>query len=93
MLDQELVVALDAEFGAAWRDLPTGAIVGTCRLVACVPTTTSFPASLEDEAAGDWSDGRFAWRATEFRLLARPIEWKGRQGFFSVPDSVLQEAA
>jgi len=90
----DLAEILDDQFGPHWgRDLLRGAIVGTCDLVACVPTATHFPASIDDEAAGDWSDGRFAWRAANFRLLARPIEWKGRQGFFSIPDSILREAA
>jgi activating signal cointegrator 1 len=93
-VSMELDEIMLAQFGAMWRrELPRGAIVGTCNLVACVATGTNFPASLDDEAAGDWSDGRFAWRGDGFRLLARPIEWKGRQGFFSVPDSILREAA
>ena len=93
-ISPELVAVLGDEFGQDWRaHLPYGAIVGTCNLVACIATGPNFPASLDDEAAGNWADGRFAWRGTEFRLLKRPIPWKGRQGFFTVPDNILAEAA
>lgn len=95
-LDQvsmELDEILLDQFGSMWRrELPRGAIVGVCQLIDCVSTDDG-PASLDDEAAGDWSPSRFAWRGAEFRIFKRPIEWSGRQGFFSVPDGIIAEAA
>lgn len=90
----ELEDILDSDFGPHWgMELPRGAIVGTCRIVSC-RVIGSFPISElhpDDIAAGDHTPGRFAWGAADFRLFKRPIPWKGRQGFFSVPDSALAQ--
>jgi len=86
---------LDEEFGPHWGlELPRGAIVGTCMLVACMPTDAGRDAASDDDrAAGNWSLGRFAFKGAEFRLLKRPIPWIGRRNWFSVPDAILRDAA
>lgn len=38
---------------------------------------------------GDYAPGRFAWEFREVRKL-NPVPFKGSQGFFFVPDSVLR---
>jgi hypothetical protein len=35
---------------------------------------------------GDYSDGRFAWQLENVRVLPKPIELTGRQGFFHWAD-------
>lgn len=99
--EREVGTDLDAllidAFGQRWsRELPAGAIVGTCRLIAChkiIITNGLTQAKDEDDfISGDWRPGRYAWEGAEFVLFKRPIEWKGRQGFFTVPDSVLAQA-
>lgn len=71
-----------------FSELPRGAIIGTAVLEASVPT-----ASLVDPGPfGDFSPGRFAWRVRDPQVLAEPIPFRGMQGFFEVPDSLIDVA-
>jgi hypothetical protein len=38
---------------------------------------------------GDYQPGRYAWMLREVSALIDPLPWKGKQGFFSVPDELL----
>ena len=73
-------------------DLPFGAIIATADLVDCIPTEVAllkgFISSVE-QALGNYLPGRFAWKLENVRPLAKPIPFKGRQGWFEVPDSLL----
>jgi activating signal cointegrator 1 len=92
---QELDEMLLDKFGPLWRvELPRGAIVGVCELVACkeIRWGGSQAADLDDEAAGDWMKGRYAFEGRAHRLFKRPIPWKGQRKFFSIPDDVLRAA-
>jgi len=84
---------LEDEFGTRWaQDLPTGALIGTVKLVDCLPTRLPFgdaAANGDDRECGDFSPGRFAWRRDEFRLFERPIPYRGAQGIFNVPDNLI----
>lgn len=79
---------------AGYRDgkpLPLGAIVATCELVDCVPTTYvksvkvvqrghDRPAwlwTVEEKAFGDYADGRWAWLLANIKMLPEPIPAKG----------------
>lgn len=42
-------------------------------------------------AFGDFSLGRFAWALRNPVMFSKPIPYRGRQGFFSVPDDVVAE--
>lgn len=71
--------------------LPKGAIVATCELVDCVPTTyvksvkviqrgRDRPAwlwTVEEKAFGDYADGRWAWLLANIKILPEPIPAKG----------------
>lgn len=71
------------------RDLPLGAIVGTAILDASIPTD-----QLENPGPfGDFSPGRYAWRMRDPILLAQPIPFIGKQGFFDVPDQLFANTA
>ena len=67
-----------------------GAVVCTCDLVECVPTSElrgRIPADHEfwgDFSDGDEGRGRWAFRLENVRLLEQPIAWRGQQGFFEV---------
>lgn len=39
---------------------------------------------------GDFSIGRYGWMLRNVRALPRPIPYKGKQGFFNVPDKLLE---
>lgn len=78
--------ALELDFDC----LPFGAIIGTVRLVACVPTSFSrlviYP---RERLFGDFSSNRWVWKLEDPVRLARAIPFKGRQGWFEVPDALL----
>lgn len=83
----------DALSGAGYRcldDLERGAVVATCRLVDCVPTTgiEQTPAvdwlSDAELAMGDLSDGRYAWLLADVRRLTDPIPARGGLGLWEV---------
>lgn len=87
---------LRARLGLTWyRDLPRGCLLGTVEITACVPTETLYrvgsferlsPAEREDFLCGDFSDARFAWAARDPRPFPKPVQWRGHQGIFNVPD-------
>lgn len=74
--------------------IPFGAIVAVGRLVDCVPTESVSDAVSEREYSwGNYEIGRFAWKFEDLRALATPIPFRGAQGFFSVPDELLNAGA
>lgn len=90
-------------FGAAYRTaLPRGALIGIVHITDCVVTVSEarpFDVTVpryvrnashpNDLAAGDWSEGRFAWRRDQFRVFEAPVPWRGAQGLFDVPDAIV----
>ena len=71
-------------------DIPLGCIIGSAVLIWSRPTS-----QVRDPGPfGDFSRGRFAWRMTEPKALPTPVPFKGKQGFFDVPDDLpgLQDA-
>lgn len=87
-----------------WDLLPFGAIVATCELVDCRPTGDFTYAELKqprwhagqppdpvwnESQMGNFDLGRFGWVLSNVRALPNPLPFKGRQGFFNVPDEVL----
>jgi hypothetical protein len=95
-LGDPLRAILDDEFGGHWAmDLPTGALIGIVHLVSCLPTA-AIPIGhqeTDDYHCGDFRPDRYAWRRGSYRVFARPIPWKGAQGFFNVPDDSIKDAA
>jgi hypothetical protein len=82
------------EFGDDWTsDLPRGALLGRVHLVDCVSTRSfvGVAANDEDRLCGDFSHGRFAWRADDFQTFRKPIAYRGAQGFFRIPEGVLPD--
>lgn len=94
LLGEEVEAATVAAFGSGWRkSLPFGALVGSVVVAGCGkmgPFTGVAPAHDLDRIFGLWEDGRFAWRGEDRRLLATPIPWKGGQGWFNIPDDLVQ---
>lgn len=74
---------------SAWRTtLPRGVILGTALLVEAIKTDHRQPGPV-DLVAGDWSRGRWAWQLGDVQALREPVPWKGKQGWFAVPESAL----
>jgi hypothetical protein len=63
-------------------DLPTGRIVGSARLVACVPTGRGFAPGMPERLLGDFSPGRWAWLMADPEELDVPVAAKGRLGLW-----------
>jgi hypothetical protein len=84
----------DVQWGHHWGlELPRGAIVGMVDLIDCRQMKFTAPASDDDRECGDWADERYAWRRGKFVLFADAIPYRGAQGFFDVPDSILPKLA
>lgn len=73
-------------------DIPLGAIVCVANLTACRQTDTVVTElSAAEQEWGDYTDGRFAFKLENIRVLKQPIIAKGSLGFWSVPWDVAKE--
>lgn len=90
-LPEELVDILNDEFGGHWgMELPTGALIGAVRISECVRTEDVMSDIDDDDFdCGDWTDGRFGWRADSTLVLPSPIPYRGLQGMFYIPDGLI----
>jgi hypothetical protein len=91
-----------------WDVLPFGAIVAVCNLVDCRPTGSFTQQELDtkrfqpgetgdldswtERMMGNFDLGRFGWVLKDVKPLPQPIPFKGKQGFFEVPDALIAEA-
>lgn len=85
-------------------ELPTGAIVAVCELVAIVPTElinrahgwyapgnqNHFALTDQKRAFGNYALGRFAWLLADVRPLPVPIACKGALGLWNYNEELLQ---
>lgn len=93
-----------------WDVMTFGAIIGAVELVDCRPTEQMTVGELDtprrpageashlydwtERQMGDFSPGRFAWELKTPRRFAKPIPFRGHQGFFNVPaDAVAEQLA
>ncbi len=83
-----------AEFGADYvKSLPRGGLLGIVHMTSCRPTAL-MPIghqSSDDYQCGDFGQERFAWGRDAYRKFAQMIPYRGSQGFFEVPESLLPE--
>lgn len=102
-------VELEATEAAARRgwNLPFGAIIGRVDVVECYSTALvrvveSGPTGRAESglligptehAFGDYSPGRFVFMCANPVAFAKPIPFRGAQGLFEVPDSLLPKDA
>lgn len=91
-----------------WETIPFGAIVAMCRLVDCRPTGSFTGAEIDaprtpkgetshlydwtERQMGDFTLGRCGWVLEDVRPLAKPVPFRGAQGFFNVPDRLIEVA-
>ncbi len=91
--DQEFWRLCERRFGR--RPVPIGAVVAVVKVAGCISTTA--PAarrvSKRERLVGDWSEGRWAWKLEDVRLLATPVPALGSQRFFCLPARVLARGA
>ena len=74
-----------AALGKHWRGvLPVGMVLAIGDLTACVDARRLAPSLTKaDLAAGNFAEGRYAWRVDNIRPLTRPIPATGRQGIWN----------
>lgn len=74
------------------RILPYGAVIALAELVDVVPAAKA-EISDKERYLGDWSRGRFGWRMKIVaNLIHEPVKYKGAQGLWNLPVSVLGAA-
>jgi hypothetical protein len=67
-----------------FRSVPRGAVLALVRFTSCKGTMLTSPAGYEDEIAGDWGPGRYAWRVGDRCILPAPFHIDGRQLWWRV---------
>ena len=74
--------------------LPRGKVVGIVDVDDCVLVDERSSAGvLEPERSfGDFTPGRYRWPTSSPRRLREPFDFVGRQGFFDVPDELIEAA-
>ncbi len=76
------------------RDLPSGAIVATARLVEVVPTLDALGRVDDYELEfGNFRPGRFAWFLRDVQALAMPVPYRGEPGLWELPASALVQTS
>ena len=89
-VDSRLNAICVREFGSRWMfDLPLGALIGKTVLTDCCSTDNFEPLDMDDYICGDFTPGRFAWRRGTIEVFPRAIPFRGKQGFFNVPDELV----
>ena len=75
----------------AGSDFPLGAIVALVELYSCTPAVQLAETGLSDSELefGNFSDDRWAWITRNPQAINPPIPYRGRQGIFNIPNSVL----
>ena len=85
--------SVERALGRMPERVPLGAIVAVARLIIVRPTEElALEISAIEKLYGDYSDGRFGWVLDNVRAFKEPIGYRGSQGLFDVPDSVVAQA-
>jgi len=72
---------------------PLGMVIGTVEITGWSPTESCAPTLGSDERMfGNYAPGRWAWHLASPRII-KPFPWRGRQGWFNVPDELIVAAA
>jgi hypothetical protein len=76
---------------AGFQEYPLGCILAVTLLEGCFKI---YPVPLlisdQEEAFGDYRPGRFMWMLELQRKVEPPIPFRGRQGLFEIPDSLIE---
>ncbi|PNE59704.1 hypothetical protein A8H39_00725 [Paraburkholderia fungorum] len=90
--DEAMDAYVAAIVGAGYRtcgEMPRGCIIGS--VILC--ESLAAERAEDHNGFGYFSAGRFAWRVSDSKVLAKPVPFRGMQGFFDVPDELMAEAA
>lgn len=76
-----------------YGDLPFGAIVAVVNVDDCVRTEQLINRITALETSwGNYDSERYGFLMSNIRALPVPISFKGAQGFFNVPDSLIEQS-
>lgn len=88
--DQKEFAQIERSLGRMPGRIPRGAIVAVCKLVDVRGSDElALTVGPVEKLYGDYDSGRFGWLLEDIVPLAEPLAWKGKQGFFNVPDELL----
>jgi len=84
-------------FGVPLMDMQFGAIIGKANLVLCARIGV-IETGLYDDAFPwlrnhEHTKGPFCWVLTEMIAFKKPVEYRGAQGIFNIPDSLVLAGA
>ncbi len=87
----------DALKAAGYTDtnqLPLGAALCIARLVDCCRTDSPYLSDISDRERlfGNYDAGRFGWRFENLRRFTQPIQFRGMQGVFEIPNAAIEGA-
>lgn len=88
----------DANYELEVAGLDFGAVIATATLVACVRMSDSGHLSPKAETDYPWlrthqhANGPWCWILDDVKRLPAPVSYRGAQGLFDIPDSVLVSA-
>ena len=70
--------------------LPLGCIIAIGELKRCIEITEENTPCGYEYAFGDYRPGRYSWLFSNVKKI-EPIPYKGRQGFFEMPDNLVSQ--
>lgn len=92
--DQQHFAMIERGLGRLPQRIPRGAVVAIAHLEDCLPTWQVLPTiGPIEKLYGNYGPGRYAWLLRDVVPLTEPLGFKGRQGFFEVPDELLRPLA
>lgn len=92
--EQRAFAAVECSIGRLPTRLPLGAVVCIAFLHDCRPAMEVLPTiGPVEKLYVDYRPGRWAWRLRDVVPLLQPLPFKGKQGFFEVPDDLLRPLA
>jgi hypothetical protein len=73
-------------------ELVRGALIGSVEIVGCVPLTPEMADEMRPSGSflSPWQPELFAWVLRDPARLRQPVPFRGRLGFFDVPENVIR---
>lgn len=80
----EIIQDILSRHGLTFDTLPRGVLLASCTVEGVYHIKKNFTEyiSVQDEACGDYTPGRYAWRLEDVKVLPEPIPAKGSLGLW-----------
>lgn len=73
--------------------LPRGAVIGVVSIESCERCTLGNAPPRPERCFGDFTVGRYMWRAANPRQLQEPVKMRGMPGLFDIGDAIAGRVA